>query len=84
MEKTDFRMRNEDGDLVLDGDGKDQRETNANKIEQIKCHFEAKKIECTEELRLHNYKLRQFEDNKEKAHSPIDGKLLLDTDETWN
>ena len=38
-------------------------------MEQMKCNFEAKKIKCTEELRLHNDKLCQFEDNKEKAHS---------------
>ena len=64
-------MRDEKGDLVLNAKGDEQRETDANKIEQIKCDFEAKKIEYTEELRLHNDELRQFEDNEEKAHSRL-------------
>ena len=34
----------------------------------MKHDFKAKKIECTEELRLCNDKLRQFDDDKEKAH----------------
>ena len=55
--KIDFRKHNNDGELMLDNSGQEQCETEDHKLEQIKCDFEAKKIECTEELRSHNNKL---------------------------
>ena len=68
MEKIDFRKRNTNEELVLDDNAEEQCETDDNKMEQTKYDFEAKNVEHTEELRLHNDELHQFEDDKEKAH----------------
>ena len=57
MTKTDFTKQDDAGNPILNSDGDEQCETKDHKLEQIKCDFEAKKIECTEELRLHNNKL---------------------------
>ena len=79
MDKINFRKRNENGELILAADDEEQCETDNDKMEQMKC--EAKKIEHTEELRLHNDKPHQFEDDKEKAHSRSVEKSLFNINE---
>ena len=69
VDEIGFGMQNADGELMLTAAGQEQRETDDIKLEEIKCDFEAKKIECAKELRFCNEMSRQFEDNKEKAHS---------------
>ena len=51
MQKIDFRKQDDDGNLILNSDRGEQYETEAHKLEQIKCDFEAQKIECTKALR---------------------------------